>query len=113
MKHERMTFSLCLAAVIVASVVSFASIMCLVETFDINCSPRHLMIVCCLVAGAAVLFLSLKHSWIYGCTALAIYLFLLISSRYPAVITPDGSAIIVTPKTEETIVTSFPIAVIG
>lgn len=78
MKHERMTFSLCLAAVIVASVVSFASIMCLVETFDINCSPRHLMIVCCLVAGAAVLFLSLKHSWIYGCTALAIYLFFVI-----------------------------------
>ena len=78
MKHERMTFSLCLAAVIMASVVSFASVMCLAETFDLNCSPRQLMIVCCLVAGAAVLVLSLKHSWIYGCTALAIYLFLLI-----------------------------------
>lgn len=78
MKRERMTFSLCSMAVIMASVISFSAIMCLVEAFGLHCRPRELILICCVISGLAVLVMSLRYSWIYSCCFFGLYLFVLI-----------------------------------
>lgn len=81
MKRERMTFALCSAAVVMASVISFASVMCLVEAFTLSCDPVFLMVTCCLASGLAVMTMALKHSRIVGLCAFGVYFLILLWQR--------------------------------
>lgn len=78
MKHERMTFSVCSAAVLLASVIGFACVMCLAEAFRLQCDPQYLIAACCAVAGVAVLTMAVKHGWIIGMIAAIGYVAVLI-----------------------------------
>lgn len=66
MKQERMTFSVCSAAVLLGSVFAFACVMCLVDAFKLMCSREFLILVCCITAGVAVAAMGIRHGWILG-----------------------------------------------
>lgn len=76
MKHERMTFLICSAAVSLSSVIGFSALMCLTQAYDLACRPAVLIAVCCGVSALAVSAMSLRRSSIVGLCALAVYLIL-------------------------------------
>ena len=78
MKRERMTFSVCSAAVLLGAVIGFACVMCLAEAFSVQCDPRYLVAACCITAGAAVASMSVRRSWIPGMIAAIGYVAILI-----------------------------------
>lgn len=81
MKREPMTFAICSAAVIIGAVVSFAAVMCLVETFGLSCDPAALIVVCCLTCGVAVAVMGLRRSWFLGFCVFFLYVCLLVWQR--------------------------------
>lgn len=78
MKRESMSFPLCLAAIVFASVISFAASMCLVEAFSIPCDLVQLILLCCISSGFAAVVMAMKHSKIITLCVYIIYILLLI-----------------------------------
>lgn len=78
MKRERMTFSVCSAAVLLSSVIGFSCVMCLADTFGLLCRPEYLILACCITAGIAVAAMAVRCGWIVGMLAAICYVAALI-----------------------------------
>ena len=73
MKHERMTASAFLMAVILAVLISFCAVMCLRDAFNMDGEPWILLAACGLAAVPSALSARLKRSWTVNLAAAAVY----------------------------------------
>ncbi len=81
MARTKIHISTFLMAVLLAALVSFSSVMCLVEAFSLQCSTTKLAIVCGAAALAAACIMLPRKSWMVSLAALALWVGWIVWSR--------------------------------